>query len=72
MILQARDELGLCLSSPVLIGDRASDIAAAKAAGVGKTVLIATLLFRFYFTFAGSEGQYLTGSPQRLLFGGAS
>jgi len=41
MILQARDELGLCLSDSVLIGDSASDIAAAKAAGVGKTVLIA-------------------------------
>jgi len=41
MILQARDELGLRLSDSILIGDKASDIAAAKAAGVGRTVLIA-------------------------------
>jgi len=41
MILKVRDELGLRLSDSILIGDRASDIAAARAAGVGRTVLMA-------------------------------
>ena len=40
MLLRARDELGLDLSRSILIGDKGSDIAAAKAAGVGLTVLL--------------------------------
>lgn len=40
MFLRARDELGLDLGRSILIGDKASDIAAAKAAGVGLTVLL--------------------------------
>ena len=40
MFLRARDELGLDLARSILIGDKASDIAAAKAAGVGLTVLL--------------------------------
>lgn len=40
MILRARDELGLDLEGSVLIGDKGSDIAAARAAGVGLTVFL--------------------------------
>jgi D-glycero-D-manno-heptose 1,7-bisphosphate phosphatase len=40
MLLRARDELGLDLARSILIGDKGSDIAAAKAAGVGLTVLL--------------------------------
>lgn len=41
MILRARDELGLLLERSIFVGDKASDIAAAKTAKVGKTVLLA-------------------------------
>jgi D-glycero-D-manno-heptose 1,7-bisphosphate phosphatase len=40
MILRARDEHGLNLEQSMLIGDREWDIAAAKAAGVGTSILI--------------------------------
>ena len=40
MFLRARDDLGLDLGSSILIGDKGSDIAAAKATGVGLTVLL--------------------------------
>lgn len=40
MILQARDDHGICLPNSILIGDKEWDIVAAKAAGVGTTVLI--------------------------------
>lgn len=40
MFFRARDELGLDLGGSILIGDKASDIAAAKAAGVGISVLL--------------------------------
>lgn len=40
MLLRARDELGLDLARSILIGDKTSDIAAAKAAGVGLSVLL--------------------------------
>lgn len=40
MILRARDDHGICLQNSVLIGDKEWDIVAAKAAGVGTTVLI--------------------------------
>ena len=35
MILRAKDELSLDLSGSVLVGDKDSDIAAGRAAGVG-------------------------------------
>ena len=41
MILQARAELDLDLASSVLIGDKASDIQAGIAAGVGQNLLFA-------------------------------
>jgi len=41
MILRARDELGLVLESSILVGDKASDIAAARAANLGTAVLLA-------------------------------
>lgn len=40
MLLRARDELGLDMAASVMIGDRMSDIAAAKAAGVGTALLL--------------------------------
>jgi len=41
MILRARDELGLLLEDSILVGDKASDIAAARAANIGRAVLMA-------------------------------
>ncbi|MCK9395023.1 MAG: HAD family hydrolase [Methylobacter sp.] len=41
MILRARDELGLLLEDSILVGDKASDIAAARAANLGRAVLMA-------------------------------
>ncbi|MDU7693566.1 MAG: HAD family hydrolase [Helicobacter sp.] len=40
MILQARDEFKLDLSSSFLIGDKISDIEAAKEAGIGHKILL--------------------------------
>lgn len=40
MLLRAADDHGLCLGRSLLIGDRASDIAAAKAAGLGAALLL--------------------------------
>lgn len=40
MIFQARDELDVDLRESVLIGDKESDIAAGKKAGVGKNILL--------------------------------
>jgi D-glycero-D-manno-heptose 1,7-bisphosphate phosphatase len=40
MLLQAQLELQLALDESVLIGDKVSDIAAAKAAGVGTSILL--------------------------------
>lgn len=41
MILRARDELGLSLGNSILVGDKASDISAARAANLGMAVLLA-------------------------------
>lgn len=41
MILRAQRHYGLQLNKSVLVGDKESDIAAAKSAGVGRTVLVA-------------------------------
>jgi len=40
MILRARDELGLDLSGSILLGDKDSDMAAGRAAGVGHLLLL--------------------------------
>jgi D-glycero-D-manno-heptose 1,7-bisphosphate phosphatase len=42
MILRAAAEHGLDLPRSVLIGDKVSDVEAARAAGVGRTVLVAS------------------------------
>lgn len=42
MIQQAQAEHNICLRDSILIGDKESDILAAKAAGVGSTVLVST------------------------------
>ncbi len=41
MFLRARDELELTLENSILVGDKASDLAAARAAKLGKSVLLA-------------------------------
>lgn len=41
LILRAAAELGLSLADSVLVGDKASDAQAARAAGVGRVVLVA-------------------------------
>lgn len=43
MLFRARDELGIKLEKSILVGDKASDIAAARAAHLGKAVLKAPL-----------------------------
>ncbi len=40
MILRAKDDLGLDLSRSILVGNKPSDIAAAKAGGVGLAILL--------------------------------
>ena len=40
MLLRARDDFNLNLAASVLVGDKLSDIYAAKAAGVGTTILL--------------------------------
>jgi D-glycero-D-manno-heptose 1,7-bisphosphate phosphatase len=42
MLLRARDELGLDLSRSVFIGDKDSDMAAGRAAGVGRLLRLAS------------------------------
>lgn len=40
LLLRAQDELGLSLPDSVMVGDKASDLAAASRAGVGRSFLI--------------------------------
>lgn len=40
MLFRARDDLGIDLSSSFLVGDRATDIATAKAASIGASILV--------------------------------
>ncbi len=42
MILRARDDLGLNLAASILIGDKDTDMAAGRAAGVGHLLLLQT------------------------------
>jgi D-glycero-D-manno-heptose 1,7-bisphosphate phosphatase len=42
LIYQAQEHLAIDLSKSILIGDALSDLAAGKAAGVGKTILVLT------------------------------
>jgi D,D-heptose 1,7-bisphosphate phosphatase len=42
MLLRAAEELGLSLPESLMIGDKPSDIAAARAAGVGRAYLVAS------------------------------
>ena len=42
MFLEAADELGIDLAHAVMVGDSATDIQAAKAAGVGSALLLLT------------------------------
>jgi len=72
MILRARDELGLHLSDSILIGDKASDIAAAKAAGVGRTVLMAPPASSVSISPLPDLKIGALREAERLLFGEAS
>jgi D-glycero-D-manno-heptose 1,7-bisphosphate phosphatase len=56
MIFRARDELDLDLSRSALVGDRESDIAAARAAGVGTAILVE----------AGPKRRMKTGADQAV------
>jgi D-glycero-D-manno-heptose 1,7-bisphosphate phosphatase len=40
MLLRARDELGLDLGASIMLGDKASDMRAGQAAGVGRLLLL--------------------------------
>lgn len=40
LLLRARDELGLSLSRSVMVGDKTSDLEAARRAGVGRSFLV--------------------------------
>ncbi len=42
LIYQARDKYGIRLSDSIMVGDSAKDIACARTAGCGKTVLVKT------------------------------
>ena len=42
MLLEAAEDLGIDLANAVMVGDSATDIQAAKAAGVGSAVLLLT------------------------------
>jgi D-glycero-D-manno-heptose 1,7-bisphosphate phosphatase len=69
MILRAQADLGLDLKNSVLVGDKMSDIAAARAAGVGCTVLLDSAVVGHE---AGSEPDIQADSLQEvreLLFG---
>ncbi len=69
MILRARVDLALDLDHSILVGDKASDIAAARAAGVGRTVLLGSA---FAVHEAGSEPDIQANSLQEVrerLFG---
>jgi D-glycero-D-manno-heptose 1,7-bisphosphate phosphatase len=63
MILRAQADLELDLSASVLIGDKASDIAAAEAAGVGIKVL---LLPGSAGIDDGDRGCYVAGSLEEV------
>jgi D-glycero-D-manno-heptose 1,7-bisphosphate phosphatase len=69
MILDARDALGLDLSRSVLVGDKASDIEAGTAAGVGHNLLLVASEqhdpARLMFASLGAIGAWLgTGGAQ--------
>ncbi|WP_158883202.1 D-glycero-beta-D-manno-heptose 1,7-bisphosphate 7-phosphatase [Rhodanobacter sp. L36] len=62
MILQAQRELNLDLASSVLIGDKASDIQAGNAAGVGSCFLLGGDLLP---TLRALESRIFGGSPRK-------
>ena len=70
MILRARDELNLSLENSILVGDKASDIAAARAASVGRAILLAADTVSISPT-PDLQANSL-GEINELLFGGTS
>lgn len=74
MVLQAARELGLSLPDSILIGDKSSDIASARAAGVGHAYLVASDNPESGTEIVAADGHYanlldcvthlLTSSPQ--------
>lgn len=65
MILQAQAELDLDLASSVLIGDKASDIRAGLAAGVGRNLLFAPQRLE---ALEGLHYEIITTLPEALLY----
>ena len=69
MILRAQADLALDLEHSILVGDKASDIAAARSAGVGRAVILGSA---FVAHEAGSEPDIQADSLQEVrerLFG---
>jgi D-glycero-D-manno-heptose 1,7-bisphosphate phosphatase len=58
LVLQAARELGLSLSNSLLIGDKPTDIAAARAAGVGHAYQISSDNPESYTDHAAADGHY--------------
>lgn len=69
LLLRARDELGLSLSESVMIGDKASDLWAARRAGVERTFLIRAEPAAAVHDEAGAQAVFadLTGCVDHLL-----
>lgn len=58
MILQAAQELGLSLADSIMVGDKPSDIQAARAAGVGKAYIVQSDNDESTDDLAGADAAY--------------
>jgi D-glycero-D-manno-heptose 1,7-bisphosphate phosphatase len=58
MILLATRELNLSLSDSILVGDKPSDIQAARAAGVGKAYLVQSDNAESLDSMSGADAAY--------------
>ena len=69
LLLRARDELGLSLSDSVMVGDKPSDVLAARAAGVGRAFLIRSQTADAPATSDDADGAFddLAGCVDHLL-----
>ena len=59
MILRAARELQLSLPNSILIGDKPSDIQAARAAGVGKSYIVYSDNVKVESDLAGADAAYV-------------
>jgi D,D-heptose 1,7-bisphosphate phosphatase len=69
LLLRARDELGLSLPDSVMVGDKPSDVLAARAAGVGRAFLIRSGTADAPVALDGADGVFddLAGCADHLL-----